>query len=81
MSEIKFTKPLTQMTVAELTEARLSKAPLHCRTMQKRLAGKVVFSDIEELSEELLNATVRNMIADGWRYSGVYFVRTAGGAS
>lgn len=77
---IRFDVQARNLTAAELEAARLRKLPIHCQTMQRRSRvnpNELVFSDVEELSREMLDKTVAEYRAAGWRESGTYFVRNA----
>lgn len=75
--EINISTSIRHMTADQLAEARKQKLPLHCQTMKKFQHGYWSFSDIEELSEEVLKKSVEELLKKGWVQTGCYFVRTA----
>ena len=77
MSNVIIAKSTSEMTASELAAARVARLPLHCQTMAKRGVGALLLTDVEELSESTLLATISRLEKLGWRKFGTYFVRTA----
>ena len=71
-------KRLRDMTADELTQARKDRLPLFCQTMQRHGVinyDEIIYSDVEELSLENLQANLAEYRVGGWKPAGVMFIR------
>lgn len=66
-------KRFSQMNVAELVEYR--NRPVHVQTMSLNWNGEFLESDQEAPTKSILRAQCEEMIQDGWKTFGGYFVR------